>query len=129
MRKTEKSGMFYGANPYVFSKAKDLRRNMTMSELLIWEKLKKNSLGYRFKPQHPIERFIADFYCHQLKLVIEIDGKIHDQQKEYDLERDKTMNKLGIKTIRFTNEEIKSSLANVLEEIKRQIALLTPTNP
>ena len=110
--------MFYGADPDIFCKAKELRKNMTEAELLIWEKLKHNSIGYRFKPQHPIGRFIADFYCHQLKLVIEIDGDIHELQEEYDLERTKEMNRLGIRVVRFTNEEVRTNLVDIIERIK-----------
>lgn len=69
--------MFYGASSALFAKAKQLRENMTPSELLLWQELKENKLGVRFKPQHPLKYFIADFYCHQLKLVIEVDGEIH----------------------------------------------------
>ncbi len=76
--------MFYGAGPEIFAKAKILRQKMTTAEKLLWQRLKENQLGYRFKPQHPIDIFIADFYCHALKLVIEVDGQIHDHQKDYD---------------------------------------------
>ncbi len=69
--------IFYGAASALFAKAKQLRENMTPSELLLWQELKENKLGVRFKPQHPLKYFIADFYCHQLKLVIEVDGEIH----------------------------------------------------
>ena len=83
--------MFYNAKPHIFEKAKALRNNMTVSELILWERLKgKQILGLRFRPQHPIDIFIADFYCHPLRLVIEVDGGIHlsKDQKEYDLGRE-----------------------------------------
>jgi very-short-patch-repair endonuclease len=71
--------MFYNAKPHIFEKANDLRKNLTEAEKILWFYLKKNKiLGFRLKAQHPIERFIADFYCHNLKLVIEIDGGIHE---------------------------------------------------
>ena len=70
--------MFYGAKPVIFERAKMMRKQMTDAELLVWEILKeKQMLGFRFRSQHPIDIFIADFYCHPLKLVIEIDGGIH----------------------------------------------------
>ncbi|GAB4246991.1 MAG: hypothetical protein Tsb0034_26070 [Ekhidna sp.] len=70
--------MFYGATPSIFEKAKMLRQNMTRQELILWKELSANKLlGLRFKAQHPIGNFIADFYCHKLKLVIEIDGDSH----------------------------------------------------
>ncbi len=82
--------MFYNAKPHIFEKAKMLRKYMTNSELILWERLKgKQLLGFRFRPQHPIDIFIADFYCHPLKLVIEVDGGIHKtaDQREYDIGR------------------------------------------
>jgi very-short-patch-repair endonuclease len=70
--------MFYGATPEIFRKAKNLRNNLTFHEKKLWEELRGNKLhGLRFKSQHPIDQFIVDFYCHKLKLVIEIDGNSH----------------------------------------------------
>ena len=70
--------MFYNAKPHIFEKAKVLRKNMTDAEIKLWKQLKgKKLLGLRFRPQHPIDIFIADFYCHQAKLVAEIGGRIH----------------------------------------------------
>lgn len=115
--------MFYGANPKTFAKAKELRMAMTDAEQLLWAELSSNKLGLRFKPQHPIDRFIADFYCHKLLLVIEVDGSIHDLQEEYDLERTNELNKLGISVIRFSNEEVKNNLSEVLKTIKNRIQL------
>ncbi|MEE4287068.1 MAG: endonuclease domain-containing protein [Mariniphaga sp.] len=113
--------MFYNAKPHIFEKAKILRKNMTEAELKLLERLKgKKMLGLRFRPQHPIDIFIADFYCHPLKLVIEIDGGIHQStyQKEYDFGREGELENWGIKVIRFTNEEIENEMSRVLEEIK-----------
>ncbi len=71
--------MFYGATPPIFEKAKILRNNMTRHEKLLWDELRNNRIfGLRFKAQHPIDTFIADFYCHKLKLVIEMDGQYHN---------------------------------------------------
>jgi very-short-patch-repair endonuclease len=77
MRKTDKE-MYYGATPETFEKAKVLRDTLTKAEKLLWNNLKgKKLMGFRFRRQHPIDIFIADFYCHELKLVIEVDGEIH----------------------------------------------------
>ena len=87
--------MFYGAKAHIFEKAKLLRKNMTEAELLLWKQLKgKKMLGLRFRPQHPIDIFIADFYCHPIKLIIEVDGGTHLslQQKEYDIGRAAELN-------------------------------------
>ena len=74
--------MFYNAKPHIFEKAKMLRKNMTEAEQKLWGKLKREKmLGLRFRPQHPIDIFIADFYCHPIKLVIEVDGGIHQIER------------------------------------------------
>ncbi len=113
--------MFYNAKPIIFERAKAMRENMTQAEKSVWEKLKSNKmLGLRFKAQHPIDIFIADFYCHQLKLVIEIDGGIHKSvdQREYDIGREAEIEHWGIKVIRFTNEEVENNIKQVIKEIE-----------
>jgi very-short-patch-repair endonuclease len=115
--------MFYNIKPHIFEKAKALRNNMTEAELLLWEQLKgKKMLGLRFRPQHPIDIFIADFYCHPIKLVIEVDGEIHmsKEQKEYDIGRTGELNYWGIEVIRFTNEEIENNIKKVIETINQR---------
>ena len=119
--------MFYNAKPHIFEKAKMLRKNMTEAELKLWEKLKgKKMLGLRFRPQHPIDIFIADFYCHPLKLILEVDGGIHKSknQKEYDIGREGELKNWGMKIIRFTNEEIENDIKSVLETIKQECITL-----
>lgn len=126
--------MFYNAKPHIFEKAKLLRKNMTSSEKKLWELLKgKKVFGMRFRPQHPIDIFIADFYCHPLKLVIEVDGGIHESrdQAEYDIGREAELNEWGIKVVRFTNKEIEKDIdlmRNKIVEIckKRRSELLSP---
>ena len=78
-------------------------------------------LGLRFKPQHPIDIFIADFYCHPLKLVIEIDGGIHksNDQRKYDIGREAELEHWGIIVIRFTNEEVENNINQIQNEIER----------
>jgi very-short-patch-repair endonuclease len=112
--------MFYGAKSQTFDIAKQFRDNMTKTEKILWSKLsKKQILGLRFKAQHPISHYIADFYCHKLKLVIEVDGGIHKtkDQKAYDINRSSDLEDLGLKVIRFTNEEISNNLESILERI------------
>ncbi|MBS2099857.1 endonuclease domain-containing protein [Carboxylicivirga linearis] len=109
MSVSDQVNMFYNAKPHIFEKAKALRKNMTKAELILWGKLKgKQILNLRFRTQHPIDIFIADFYCHRIKLVIEVDGDIHlkQQQIEYDIGREAELNNGGIKVIRFSNLEI-----------------------
>jgi len=120
-KRTIERSMFYNASPEIFRRAEELRKNMTWAEKFLWGKLQKSQLGFRFKAQHPIEYFIADFYCHKAKLVIEIDGKIHEKQKEYDLGRESEIEKYGIKIIRFTNDEVINNINTVLEKIKMNL--------
>jgi cyclase len=120
------TGMHYGASQEIFQIAERLRRDMTEAERIIWERVCKNQLGVRVRRQHPIWKFIADFYCHELKLVIELDGGIHlrAENKEYDISREVILKELGIEIIRFTNNQAINETDMVLEEIKRTIEIL-----
>lgn len=114
--------MFYNAKPIIFERAKAMRENMTSAEKVVWELLRSNKmLALRFKAQHPIDIFIADFYCHQLKLVIEIDGGIHksSDQREYDIGREAEWDRFGIRVVRFTNEEVEANISHIKNEIER----------
>ncbi len=115
--------MHYGASKTIFQNAEILRKNMTEPEKIIWEELCKNQLGVRIRRQHPIWKYIADYYCHELKLVIEIDGRIHlrKEEREYDIGREVTLNEFGIEIIRFTNNQIINNAENVVETIKSKI--------
>jgi len=117
------SPMFYGATRSVFSKATMLRNNTTKEEKILWGQLKNSKLFFnkKWRRQHPIHIYVADFYCHSIKLVIEIDGKDHQYKTESDLAREETMRVFGIITIRFSNEEINNNLVNVLLQIKKHI--------
>ncbi|HTB30800.1 MAG TPA: endonuclease domain-containing protein [Bacteroidia bacterium] len=113
---------YYGASPEMLKRAERLREEMTETELLLWERLRKNKNGsYRFRAQHPIGKFIADFYCHEVLLVIEIDGGIHQNEivAERDEGRELEITNLGIKVIRFTNDEILNDLEKVATTISR----------
>jgi very-short-patch-repair endonuclease len=81
----------------------------------------KKIINLRFRPQHPIDKCIADFYCHPIKLVIEVDGGIHKStvQKEYDINRAEELKDWGIKAVRFTNHEIERNINLVKSEIER----------
>lgn len=90
MKTYSSKSMFFGALPALFEKAAMLRNNMTDAELILWNFLCDSKvMGPRFKAQHPINRFIADFYCHALKLIIEVDGGVHSSPNnhEYDINR------------------------------------------
>ena len=112
--------MYYGSNFFTFQKAEELRKHMTKAELILWKELRnKKLLGLKFRRQHPISRFIADFYRHKHKLVIELDGEIH--LKNYvainDKKREDEIKSLGITVLRFKNNEIINHLESVLQQI------------
>lgn len=121
MQEIEKS-MYFGAQPETFETARILRSNMTIHEKLLWERLKlKQICGSRFRRQHPIDFFIADFYCHEAKLVVEIDGEIHNHQREYDDGRSAEMERYSIKVIRFTNSEVEKNINKVVKQIENEV--------
>jgi very-short-patch-repair endonuclease len=105
-------------NPKLKEAARQLRKNSTLSEILLWQKIKGKTLGYEFHRQVPIDEFIVDFYCHELKLVIEIDGYTHNYKFEYDSFRQKQLENFGLKIIRFDDIEIKKSMNDVLRALE-----------
>ncbi len=116
--------MYFGATPDVFKKAKELRKMETIAEKLLWSRLCKNQIfGLQFRRQHPINRFIADFYCPKLKLVIEANGNIHEihENKEYDIGRSEIFNAFGIIVIRFTNKQIIENIENTITQIETTV--------
>lgn len=121
--------MFYGANSETFAAAHILRRNMTRTELVLWKKLKNRELfNFKFRRQHPIDIFIVDFYNHELKLVIEIDGEIHDEKEaiEYDINRTYELERYGLRVLRFTNYEVLFHIDSVIHKIQTTITELGP---
>jgi len=116
-----RTNMFYGALPILFDFARKLRDHQTEAELYLWSQLDNlNCLNVRFKRQHPILYFVADFYCHKAKLIIEVDGGYHDlpEQYKYDKEREHELEDLGLKVIRFTNEQVLFQIENTLKAIE-----------
>ncbi|WP_421943037.1 endonuclease domain-containing protein [Pedobacter sp.] len=113
--------LFKGANHKLFEFSKVLRKVGTDAEDILWQALRRKRLSsFKFRRQHPLDKYIADFYCHEAKLVIEVDGGIHNNpdNKEYDNNRGYELEQLGIKVLRFTNEEVSNNLEMVLNEIK-----------
>ncbi|MCU4156718.1 endonuclease domain-containing protein [Carboxylicivirga sp. A043] len=110
--------LFYGASAKIRENAKLLRKELTTAEKVLWNKLRNRQLnGLKFRRQHPIDIFIADFYCHEKKLVVEVDGQIHNKQKEYDEGRTAELQRLGVSVIRFTNEEVENHVRDVYQRI------------
>ena len=104
-------------------KRRDLRKNMTVPEQLLWNEIRHNKLGSRFRRQFAIGHYIADFYCPTKKLVIELDGTVHSTQKEYDAIRDKFMKDFGIQVLRFSNDEVGRDIQQVLRTIAKALIL------
>ena len=111
-------------NPKLKSLAKALRKNMTFSEVLLWNELKqKKMLGYDFDRQRPIDNYIVDFYCKDLMLALEIDGNSHDYEEVYknDTIRQRRLESMGVKFLRFDDREVKNDMDNVLRTIEHWI--------
>ena len=117
-------GMHFGAERELFEFAKELRRNQTLAEEHLWNRLRnKQLLECKFRRQHPLNKYIADFYCHKLKYVIEVDGGYHltKEQSKYDFNRDGEMKELGILVRRFRNEQILLKLEDTIESVLKDI--------
>ena len=117
-----------GADRLVFQNAEALRNKMTAAEILLWGHLKGNQLGTKFRRQHPLGIYIADFYSHQHKLVIELDGSIHNNPEiaANDIQRQINLEADGLKVLRFKNDRIFNQLEKVLSTIKEELNLSSP---
>jgi very-short-patch-repair endonuclease len=118
--------IFY--NPNLKEKARRLRIKCTPSETLLWSRIRRRSLGYEFHRQVPIDEYIVDFYCHELRLAIEVDGSSHDNKQEYDLLRQRKLERLGVRFLRFDDRDFKRSMNDVLRAITTVIAELEKGN-
>jgi very-short-patch-repair endonuclease len=99
-------------HPTILARAREMRHPQTPAEATLWRALRNRQTGHKFRRQHPIYRFIIDFYCAQAKLLIEVDGESHFQpdQEEYDKARTEYLEELGYKVIRFTNNDVKYNI-------------------
>lgn len=124
IRKPKDYPFYIGSDAHIFKNANALRERSTDSEKILWQKLKaKKFHNLKFRRQHPINQFIVDFYCDQLKLVIELDGGYHNipEIKERDYERENMLKEWGLKVVRFKNEEVEKDLKSVLLKIQEHI--------
>lgn len=124
-KKIVQENFYFGASQEIIRRARILRKKMTFAESLLWEQLRKKQLnGVRFRRQHPVSRFIVDFYCYKASLVIEIDGGVHQEkdQSERDENRTYELEKLGLIVIRFSNKEVISHLSKVLAIIENKLS-------
>ncbi|MGY4537669.1 very-short-patch-repair endonuclease [Mucilaginibacter sp. UYNi724] len=117
--------------PTIIEFCRDLRQKQTPAESLLWQILRnRNFMGMKFLRQHPVcvrsvmgknEYYIPDFYCDEAKLVIEADGPVHLYKKEYDKNRDIVLEGLGLKILRFTNDQIEKDMESVLQKIEQNL--------
>jgi very-short-patch-repair endonuclease len=111
-------------SPVLYEYAKQMRRNSTEGEEILWQRLRNKQIaGLKFRRQHPIDKFIVDFYSHEINLAIELDGSVHDQGEQNDLDkgRTETLKEFGINLIRFNNEEVISNVDTVINKLSKRI--------
>ena len=101
--------------------ARQLRKNSTLPEVLLWQNIKQRAHGVQFHRQVPMLNYIVDFYCHEIGLAIEIDGNSHDHAFEYDSKRQGEIEAYGVTFLRFSNEEVKKNMFSVLLVIEEKV--------
>ncbi len=117
--------LFKGASASLFGNARSMRKEKTEAEDKLWQALRNKQIeNCKFRRQHPIGNFIADFYCHEEKLAIEVDGGYHNEkeQRAYDEARTQVINEFGVQVMRFSNEEILNNLPEVLNKIRHNLS-------
>ena len=127
-----RNDFYYGASKELIILAKEFRKTQTEAEKILWKALRNHVFSeLKFRRQHPVKCFIADFYCHEYKLIIEVDGGIHnhDIQKEHDENRTSELDEMGIQVIRFTNEDILKNIESVLHQIHQTILQSSSPSP
>lgn len=118
-------------NPNLKILARKLRKEMTLSEVLLWQDIRRKRFGVEFHRQVPIDEYIVDFYCHELMLAIEIDGSSHisDEIQINDIKRQKRLEVLGVNFIRFTDIDVKRNMQEVLRILEVKIEEMKVTSP
>jgi very-short-patch-repair endonuclease len=111
--------------------ARENRKNPTPAETKIWNEVlrMRQFAGYKFLRQKPLAGYIVDFYCSELRLVVEIDGESHAESVEYDAERTRVLQSLGLTVVRYTNAEVFQTIAGVYDNLIEKIEKLTPLAP
>ena len=106
-------------HPIILAHAREMRHPQPPAEATLWQHLRNRNLEFKFSRQHPIERFIIEFYCAEVKLCAEIDGDSHlkQEQQEYDVSRTDFLKSLGYNMIRFTNNDVRYNINAVTQEI------------
>jgi very-short-patch-repair endonuclease len=122
--------MIINKNSKLTKYAKALRKKSTLSEVLLWKRIKNKQIkNYKFRRQVPIDNYIVDFYCHELKLVIEVDGGSHYENEEYDRQREMKLYKLGLNILHIVDRRIKRNIEGVIWEIEDWIGNAKPSPP
>ncbi|ALI98687.1 endonuclease domain-containing protein [Rufibacter tibetensis] len=103
--------------PDLRDKAKHLRKNSTLAEVLLWEEIKNGKLGVQFHRQVPMLNYIVDFYSHELQLAIEVDGDSHDEKVVYDHQREQELKAYGVEFLRFQDLDVKRNIRYVVDKI------------
>ena len=117
-------------NPKLKQRARDLRNNSTLAEVLLWNQLKGRKLrNYQFMRQKSIGEYIVDFFCSKLKFVIEIDGNSHQDKYAYDMKRQRYLESIGLYVLRFNDLEVKNDMPNVLSAIEGYVVEFEDTTP
>ncbi len=115
---------------YIIELSREMRINPTRSEAILWNELKGKKVdGFKFRNQHPIHRYILDFFCYEKQLAIEVDGDIHKNRTDYDEYRDEYLKSAGIETLRITNEDVINNIDVVVEKIRVKLHSIAPRPP
>ncbi len=117
----------YQNKPEYVDRRRKLRFEKTKAEYVLWQELRREKLGYRFRRQFQIGNFITDFYCHELKLIIEVDGPVHEGKEIYDAKRQCWLEEQGFVVIRFKNDEVLFDRERVMSLIKESCTSLATT--
>lgn len=114
------TSMHYGAKKETFRFASQLRKHLTQAEQKLWSSISNKLIGYKFRCQHPTWRYVTDFYCHEIKLVIEVDGSVHllEEIMQNDIDRENNLCSFGLTIIRFTNDEVLNDIDTVIDKIE-----------
>jgi len=127
LKSTLGKGHSFNAPPEIVKRAKQLRKTMTPAEKKLWKHLRNRQLhNLKFRRQHPIQYYIADFYCHEVRLVIELDGGIHKRKdvKEHDENRQAEIERFDLQVLRINNEQVMEDVDSVLNEIRKFLGRL-----
>ncbi|OFZ73436.1 hypothetical protein A2701_03635 [Candidatus Amesbacteria bacterium RIFCSPHIGHO2_01_FULL_47_34] len=115
---------FVRNSPELKGRRQELRNRATVAERLLWKRIQRSQLGVKFRRQYSVGNYILDFYCPEKKLAIELDGSTHSDRWDLDEYRTRTVGELGVKVVRFWNEEVEGNIERVMEVIST--TLLSP---